>query len=86
MGIANYGKQEPVALLIDIIFLWVGYYFVSHRQKIAQRSIEQQNKLFRFSFKNWDSRVTEVIVLIIGLYFLLSSMLSLFQRLRFGGG
>ena len=69
-------------LLQDMVFFGAGYYCLAHRKSFARQSIEQQNRLFGFHFNERDRKIAEVIIVIGGLGFITSSVISILRHLH----
>ena len=73
-------------LLQDMVFFGVGYYCLAHRKSFVRQSIEQQNRLFGFHFNERDRKIAEVVIVIVGLGFITSSVISILQHLHLAMG
>jgi len=67
-------KHDVVAVLVIIM----GFYILIYRTQWSFKAIEQQNKIFGFSFGKKDIKATSFVGLLVGLAFIVIGALTLF--------
>jgi hypothetical protein len=69
--------------IFGVIAILVGAFLIGWHKYFARRVAEDQKALWGFRFSPWTVRVTEAVVVVIGVGFLLVGFMALFQIIRF---